>query len=299
MLYRQRELAVHGFSGFEGRHYSLFESLERDLAQSASLQWLITALAYKLMAAGRLDHGMIPDDPEVESERRQIFFGAAIGLPTFFVKADSPNQLLMELAAMTPGVRPSRRYAGWLRVRHHQFRQALVAYLEREAADLIEQQRAQGLINNLRGWAVKHPEDTSAQRLLHGILGDKQGKKALDIPAEEFNQRAERYYRKDLSARHMSEALDFWREMLAPGPNSQQPEDGELRGELHALLGAEPRARFLARLRRDLEAGILGEAELRKLIHLLILTIHQTANQPQPAESDRNQPQEMLVQCQP
>jgi hypothetical protein len=97
----------------------------------------------------------------------------------------------------------------------------------------------------------------------------------------------------------MSEALDFWREMLAPGPNSQQPEDGELRGELHALLGAEPRARFLARLRRDLEAGILGEAELRKLIHLLILTIHQTANQPQPAESDRNQPQEMLVQCQP
>ena len=126
MLYRQRERAVHGYSGFEGRHYSLFESLGRDLADATDLQWLVTALAYKLMAAGRLDHDMIPDNPEVESERRQIFFGAAIGLPTFFVKADTPNQLLLRLVADTPGVRPSRRYPGYLRVRHYQFRQALV-----------------------------------------------------------------------------------------------------------------------------------------------------------------------------
>ena len=38
-----------GFSGFEGRHYSLFESIMDDMGEAANLQTLVTALAFKYM----------------------------------------------------------------------------------------------------------------------------------------------------------------------------------------------------------------------------------------------------------
>ncbi|MBO0861064.1 MAG: hypothetical protein J2P21_21785, partial [Chloracidobacterium sp.] len=94
LLYRLRQFEVMGFTGFEGRFYSLFESLKEDMGRAVDLQALVTALAFKYQAQGKYTHRDIPDNPFVESERRQIFFGAAIGVPTFFVKRDSPNQLL-------------------------------------------------------------------------------------------------------------------------------------------------------------------------------------------------------------
>jgi len=74
-LYRLREYSKMGFSGFEGRHYSLFGNLETDMAIAINLQLLVTALAYKLVLLGKVSHRHIPDDPFVESERTQIFFG--------------------------------------------------------------------------------------------------------------------------------------------------------------------------------------------------------------------------------
>jgi hypothetical protein len=79
LLCKLREHGAIGFSGFEGRHYSLFESLEEDLGDAADLQNLVALLAFRLMAEGRLSHREIPDSPVIESERRQIFFAAAIG----------------------------------------------------------------------------------------------------------------------------------------------------------------------------------------------------------------------------
>ncbi len=84
LLYRARSFETMGFTGFEGRHYSLFESLTGDMGRAANLQMLITALAYKYIVTGQLTHADIPDHPVVESERRQIFFGAAVGIPTFY-----------------------------------------------------------------------------------------------------------------------------------------------------------------------------------------------------------------------
>ncbi len=94
LLYKQREFAKMGFSGFEGRYYSMFENFADDMGRATDLQTLITALAYKYMALGTT-HTHIPDAPSLESERRQIFFGAAIGIPTFFVQRDS-SQCLSE-----------------------------------------------------------------------------------------------------------------------------------------------------------------------------------------------------------
>jgi len=65
LLYRLREFAVMGFSGFEGRHYSLFENLEEDMGQAVSIQALITALAFKYIAKEGISHQHIPDDPSI------------------------------------------------------------------------------------------------------------------------------------------------------------------------------------------------------------------------------------------
>jgi hypothetical protein len=55
-----RECAVMGFSGFEGRSYSLFHSFEEDMAKAVDLQNLLTALAFKYIADGRVTHAHIP-----------------------------------------------------------------------------------------------------------------------------------------------------------------------------------------------------------------------------------------------
>ena len=72
--YRMRAAAAYGFSGFEGRHYSLFADLGAGLARAVNLQALVTALAYRWAINGTITHAEIPDDPHTESERRQIFF---------------------------------------------------------------------------------------------------------------------------------------------------------------------------------------------------------------------------------
>jgi hypothetical protein len=84
-FFKLREFSNMGFSGFEGRHYSLFPDLDQDLTGATNLQVLLTALAFKYMANGDVSHRHIPDTPFIESERRQIFFCMAIGIPTFFV----------------------------------------------------------------------------------------------------------------------------------------------------------------------------------------------------------------------
>jgi hypothetical protein len=86
LLEKLREYKVMGFSGFEGRHYSLFESFTQDMGPAVTLQNLLYLLAFKYIVTGQISHEHIPDDPSVESERRQVVFGAAIGLPTFFVR---------------------------------------------------------------------------------------------------------------------------------------------------------------------------------------------------------------------
>jgi hypothetical protein len=57
----------------------------------------------------------------VESERRQAFFGAAIGIPTFYVHRDSGNLFLHRILRRTRGTRPSHRYPGYLRVYNREY----------------------------------------------------------------------------------------------------------------------------------------------------------------------------------
>ena len=118
-----------GFSGFEGRQHSLFSNHLDDFADAASLQALVTALAFRYIAAGSVTHDDIPDDPFTESERRQCIFASAIGVGTVNVREGGPNRFLARILSRTQKTRVSRRYAGNLRVRVDDYRLALLATL--------------------------------------------------------------------------------------------------------------------------------------------------------------------------
>ena len=60
LLYRLREFSTIGFSGFEGRHYSIFESIVNDMSEAANIQTLITASAYKYILQGEVTHLTYP-----------------------------------------------------------------------------------------------------------------------------------------------------------------------------------------------------------------------------------------------
>ncbi len=108
LLEKLREYSVMGFSGFEGRHYSLFESFTQDMGKAVTLQNLLYLLAFKYIVSGQIGHEHIPDDPSVESERRQVIFGAAIGIPTFFVHEKTGNTLIKKIMGKTDRVRIER-----------------------------------------------------------------------------------------------------------------------------------------------------------------------------------------------
>lgn len=275
LLYKLREFGAMGFSGFEGRHYSQFDSLEEDLGRATDLQTLVTALSFKMMAQGELSHSQIPDDPTVESERRQIFFACAIGVPTFYVKKNSGNRFLMGIIAKTREVRGSGRYPGYLRVKVAQFRLALLEFLRVEGADLIEMMGLSETIADLKR-RLDEPERYSASgKLTRGILEEVNAKAPMKARAEEFNRGAERFYRGTLRRRHMEEGLSFLRDdfrkidrMVASGAEG-------IRATL-AKLGIEGGAEeYLDKVGAEYLSDRLRGDRLLRLINLTLLTLDQ------------------------
>jgi hypothetical protein len=263
--YKHRAFASIGFSGFEGRQYSAFDSLLEDFGEAASVQVLLTALAFKYVLAGSVTHADIPDDPRVESERRQIFFGTAIGIPTFFVRKDTPNRLLATVLGRTRGTRTSRRYPGYVRVEHVEYRRALLAVLWDTGRDLIE---AFGLRRTMARLAerLESPAKHSVLgKLTSGILRETGAASPMSLAADEFNRAAERYYRGTLRTRQLKEA---WRLL---------DEDVRLVGGvqplLRAVIGETDGSRVLASLERDVLDERASLAALTQLIRLTLLTI--------------------------
>ncbi len=274
LLYRLREFEKMGFSGFEGRHYSLFESLTDDMARAADLQTLVTALAFKYIARGEISHPQIPDIPSVESERRQIFFGAAIGIPTFFVRRDTPNVFLQKLVGRADKVRQSHRYPGYLRVYNQEYRRALLRILQEDASDLIEMLDLGQTMEDLAR-RLDHPDEHSAVgKLTHSILDAVNARSPLRVRGREFNQAAEKHYRTTLRKRHVEEALCLLDEdaarMFAPGMSGA----GEIYREgLHFSLRDRGVPEFLAAVRDDILDETASTAELKTLINIVLITI--------------------------
>lgn len=113
-------------------------------------------------------------------------FGAAIGIPTFFVPSRSSNRFLLEVVRQAKGVRSSRRYPGYLRIYHREFRPALLRVLEREARGLVEAMGMQDTIRDLRD-RIEHPELVgTAGGLTRGVLRIASGNDSMCLGAREF-----------------------------------------------------------------------------------------------------------------
>ena len=275
LLYKQREHAAIGFSGFEGRHYSQFDSLEQDLGRAADLQMLVNALAFKYLANGELSHSEIPDDPSLESERRQIFFASAIGVPTFFVRKNSENRFLMRIIARTREVRSSSRYPGYLRVKVSEYRLALLELLKEEAADLIEMMGLSETMADLRRRLTEPDLYSAAGKLTRGILDEANAKSPMKVKADDFNHAAEKYYRGSLRRQHMEEGLGFLRQDFKALDLCAARGDAATRNSLETLglrWGAEA---HLDAVGADLLADRLEGEGLRRLINLTLLSIAQ------------------------
>jgi len=270
-FFKLREHANMGFSGMEGRHYSLFPDLDRDLTGATNLQALLCALAFKYMATGQVRHRHIPDTPFVESERRQIFFGMSIGIPTFYVQRNTRNRFLLKILKQTQKIRTSRRYPGYFRVYHQDYCQALLRVLREDAADLIEMFRFAPMLDDLEQRLNEPRTFSAAGRLIKDISAGGPDN-PLKTDAVEFNRSAEKHYRETLRRQHMEQALNLLQEDLLQLEAGAHPSAGALRNKLGMLLRQSSVSEFLAVTRRDLLSDKLDNQSLVRLLNLMLLS---------------------------
>jgi hypothetical protein len=275
LLYKLRGFDTAGFSGFEGRHYSLFENHSGDMRHAVCLQNLLNALAFKYIASGQIGHADIPDDPILESERRQIIFGAAAGIPTFFVRADSRNRFLKSILGETKRTRSSRRYPGYHRVHNIEYRRALLHILKREAKDLIEIMGMEETVRDLEN-RIEIPEFSVAGKITAAILGHAGARTPMDLDAASFNTAAEAYYRGELRRRHTEEGLDFLEKTLFEIPPALEGNDS-FRQALRYVLKGGNSSGIIQAVRRHLEKGVSLD-DIRRAVFLVILSVFMQQN---------------------
>jgi len=271
-LYRQRIFSRMGFCGFEGRHYSQFASITRDMAAATDMQRLVTALAYQYVLTGAVTHADIPDTPEVESERRQVFFGTAIGIPTFFVRTQTSNRFLQRILGRAAQTRDSHRYSGRTRVYNDEYRRALVATLEHDGAGLIESLGLGETVSDLKRRIEPEGKGSALDALLKGILGEAGTSSPLKASAGTFNEAAERYYRDTLLKNFVAEALDLFARDLKELASRSAGGGEEAKALLSSLNGEDPTS-FLEAVRGTVLEGKVSQSVLVKLISLVLLVI--------------------------
>ncbi|HUH65052.1 MAG TPA: hypothetical protein VLZ07_01350 [Syntrophales bacterium] len=274
LLYRLREYGKIGFSGFEGRHYSLFECIGEDMGRAADLQNLLNVLAFKYMAQGEISHAHIPDDPFVESERRQIIFGSAIGIPTFFVRHDTKNLFLKRIIGKTDKIRLSRRYPGYLRVYNQEYRKALLRALKEDAADLIEMLGLAETMEDLNLRLTDYENHSTVGRLTKAVIEKAGAKSPLNMKAAEFNRAAEGFYRNELKVCHLEEAFRFLEEDM---PNIEAVFPGDqrsIRSALQYALNGQDAAQFVSISSQKAIGEEISTSDLVRLINLTLISVH-------------------------
>lgn len=272
LIYRLRQFDTMGYSGFEGRHFSMFHSIADDMGPAADLQVLITALAWGYIFGSDVTHDQIPDDPFVESERRQIFFGAAIGIPTFYVRQNTRNRFLARILGTVQNTRLSRRYKGFVRVPRQSYCEVLVQMIRTDGRDLIQQMGLEGVIDDLAA-RLADPQRGAARKLTEGILKTAGATDPMRLSGAEFNSAAERYYRVELKNRAIAEAFGLLEADFKAIDAFSSWREGTYNKDLYALLGGRSAPDFLAAAKRDLLADKAGTDTLRTTIQVMLLTL--------------------------
>jgi len=269
--YRMRSYSQLGFCGFEGRSYSLFPGFLRDMALAVDLQNLITALAYRLVMQGDVTHEDIPDLPSIESERRQIFFAAAIDIPTVYVRKETGNRFLHRILSQAAPQRASRRYRNYIRLEVNQYRMALVDFLVREAGGLAEDLGCRGTLDELR-LRLQDRNRTAWGRLVR-MAGTRRGSRrnARRIPAETFNSTLEHCYRTELKTAQLQEGCTVLAEDCS---RLERSEDHLLRQVMQAIDPSLSAGEYLGRAAAEILAETASGDTVRNVLHLALAVIH-------------------------
>ena len=281
-LVRLRKFARMGYSGFEHRYYSIFEDILTDMGGAADLQTLVTALAFQYVLNGDVTHAMIPDTPGVESERRQMFFCAAVNLPTFYVKTNTRNRFLVNIVSRISNTRKSRRYPGYTRIKLFDYKQALIDTLKTDGRALADSFRMQAALSDLQG-RVNSPDTRSAGgKLVTGILHTQKKKNPMHYAGDTFNRHAETYYRETLCSRHMTEGfktlineftrMDLWASFREPA----------FKDIIRTILPDLDLDIFLTQVKMPLMSRTLSVENTKKLIFLIILYVGLETSQNEP-----------------
>jgi hypothetical protein len=269
---KMRRFSDMGFAGFEGRYYSLFGSFKTDMAYAVTLQQLITALSFKYMAQGSISHRHIPDNPQTESERRQIFFARALDLPTFYVRRNTRNRLLLKIMRHTRNMRNSRRYPGYIRIYVKDYCIALLEIIQKDGRDLIEELDCSSMLEDL--WhRIEFPDQyASSGRLTRNIVDQCGHNRALDIPAPEFNAAAERYYRTTLRTNQIEEATELLTPAMEKLPHTLcSGADGHW---LNRITAGDDPGRSFTHYARQFKHQRLEGTHLLNMINLVLTSVH-------------------------
>lgn len=270
LLYKPREYDVMGFSGFEGRHYSLFEGFRKDLGCAVNMQNLVTAIAYKYILEGSITHDHIPDSPFLESERRQIIFCSAIGIPTFYVKSDLRDDFMKRIIKKTGKIRQSRRYPGYLRVRLNEYLKALTGIIEEDGRRLIEMSDMREIVSDLKLRIDTAANKSALSRLTRGILQEANTDSPFMVNGDEFNLSAERYYRNSLRKRHVGESIALLKESLT-AIDRDLYRDEAVSQALRFAVSNEKATQFVQRIEGQVIDGKLTQDHIVQLIYLIII----------------------------
>jgi hypothetical protein len=220
---------------------------------------------------GTISHADIPDDPCTESERRQIFFAAAIGVPTVFIRADTKNLVLRRIIAQVAQQRLSRRYKGYLRVEVAAYQLACLEVLRRECGTIPGNEGAADIFDRLEAM-LRGAKPTAAAQLTGAIL-DKHGRGSdpMRLKAGDFNRAAETYYRTDLCRLHVTDGLET---LIDDGKRIDACADPAIGALKERLTGSAPAALFIREAGSRLLAGEATDREIHVLILLTLLIVH-------------------------
>ncbi len=273
LMIRNRPYASYGYSGFEARFYSQFTQSGADLRHAANLQTLIAALAYRYALTGAWTHLSIPDAPFIESERRQIVFASAIGLPTVYIHKDTKNRFIRHIVEKAAGTRLSRRYAGYVRVPVADYRRTLVNMIRADAADLVE---AMGLADTLADLDNRVADEGAwaSQMLIKGILDRAGAKDAMSLSASAFNGAAEGFYQETLKRAHKAEALDQLAADAADLDAWETWREGYYNDSLMQLLDGRGAGQYIDMHRSGILDETLPLPTLSTIIGLTLLITH-------------------------
>jgi hypothetical protein len=267
MPVRLREFSRMGFSGFEGRYYSLFPTFQRDMAQAADLQQLLLMMAYQLALEGDVSAEDLPDDPTSESERRQPFFFAAAGLPAFYVHKRSRNELLRRILPYCKKTRSSWRHPDYLRVSIRDYQEALVSWMEENAREVIDRAQAKLTLIDLR-FRLADRTQRAHTRTTAGVMEEAGGSDPMRLRADEFNRAAEQHYRGTLRRNNLREAFEQLREDAEAMQKNGHPELAPL---IRYGVRVQDPVRFLDSIGQRLVNDELTAQEVTTVLNLLLL----------------------------